>query len=668
MERLLAVLATAITLIGVLVAAARIDVVSDAANAGMAGPGTVCGASCVDTSRTGAASPADAPGVDRVRPAPVPASLVAAGAVADADDWWRDHPDGDEQDVLGWAVERTTPISLLAFGATATSVDLDVQLARLGVWQDGTLDGERLAALTGQTRRALRPLLAAAGIDVANPVRTRDVVAALAAYQVRIGDALAAAHLDDLRAAVRADLAELLAAAGVDVDPTDPDGIEVLLHALGVDFGTVVDPIDVVGGRARAAAIALAALEAPTPTSTPAPPAEPPAVAAPAEPRRDDPAAAAAPPAPSTPPAQPQPEPPAEEVTPVPPPSAWQAVHGSLVHRRWEVPGPARLNVLRWRLDDPSIGLTTDYALNPGARTDVVDAARANGALVAVNGGFWVGENDPDGLLVRSGTLLSDTSALTDGHRNIRSGFGLRGNRAVVGVPTWNASVELGTARLRVDGVNRDRFTNGEVIVHTPGLHPSTGTTAPGRYLRVPLVDLSVTGTHVLPVLEEATAGPMRFTGDSMVVFVDAHRDGVPGGVREVTLRVSVADAWSDLDQGLVAGPRVLAGGQGTGVGAWRAEGFPPSHTDSRHPRSAIGFDADGRAYIVTVDGRQPGVSVGMTVSEMAAFLQGLGVVDAVMLDGGGSSQLVLDGALLNAPCCDSPLRPVSTAIFLHRR
>ena len=343
-------------------------------------------------------------------------------------------------------------------------------------------------------------------------------------------------------------------------------------------------------------------------------------------------------------------------------------MHGSLVHRRWDVPGPARINVLRWRLDDPAIGLTTDYALNPGARTDIVDAARANGALVAVNGGFWVGENDPDGLLVRSGTLLSDTSALTDGHRNIRSGFGLRGTRAVVGVPTWNGRVELGTASLRVDGVNRDRFTNGEVIVHTPGLHPSTMTTAPGRYLRVPLVDLSVTGTHVLPVLEEATAGPMPMTADTMVVFVDAHREGVPGGVREVTFRVSVAEAWSDLDQALVAGPRVLAGGQGTGVGAWRAEGFPASHTDSRHPRSAIGFDAEGHAFIVTVDGRQPGVSVGMTVSEMAAFLQGLGVVDAVMLDGGGSSQLVLDGALVNVPCCDNPLRPVSTAIFLHRR
>ena len=62
-----------------------------------------------------------------------------------------------------------------------------------------------------------------------------------------------------------------------------------------------------------------------------------------------------------------------------------------------------------------------------------------------------------------------------------------------------------------------------------------------------------------------------------------------------------------------------------------------------RHPRTVVGLDKDSKTLtILTVDGRRPGVSIGMTGSELGAEMKRLGCDDALNLDGGGSSELVL--------------------------
>lgn len=61
-----------------------------------------------------------------------------------------------------------------------------------------------------------------------------------------------------------------------------------------------------------------------------------------------------------------------------------------------------------------------------------------------------------------------------------------------------------------------------------------------------------------------------------------------------------------------------------------------------RHPRTAVGVDsAKGKVWLLVADGRQPGISEGATLDELKEMLKGLGAVDALNLDGGGSSTLV---------------------------
>jgi hypothetical protein len=68
---------------------------------------------------------------------------------------------------------------------------------------------------------------------------------------------------------------------------------------------------------------------------------------------------------------------------------------------------------------------------------------------------------------------------------------------------------------------------------------------------------------------------------------------------------------------------------------------------------------------MVVVDGRRPGYSVGMTNFELAQTLVRLGAVTATGLDGGGSSAMAFDGALLNRPSDSGGERAVSEGLFV---
>ena len=60
-----------------------------------------------------------------------------------------------------------------------------------------------------------------------------------------------------------------------------------------------------------------------------------------------------------------------------------------------------------------------------------------------------------------------------------------------------------------------------------------------------------------------------------------------------------------------------------------------------------IGTTADNTIWLVTVDGRQPELSVGMTLVELRALAHRLGLVNALNLDGGGSTTMWVQGQVV---------------------
>ena len=119
------------------------------------------------------------------------------------------------------------------------------------------------------------------------------------------------------------------------------------------------------------------------------------------------------------------------------------------------------------------------------------------------------------------------------------------------------------------------------------------------------------------------------------------------------------AEVW-DVRDAIGAGPALVVGGQ-TRITA-NEEVFFGTTIPEVHPRTAAARTADGSLILMVVDGRQPG-SRGVNLEELAALLRGVGAVDAVNLDGGGSSTLVVNGSLVNRPVGVALQREVMSAI-----
>ena len=133
-----------------------------------------------------------------------------------------------------------------------------------------------------------------------------------------------------------------------------------------------------------------------------------------------------------------------------------------------------------------------------------------------------------------------------------------------------------------------------------------------------------------------------------------AHRQGVPA-----QLDPEASTPWV-VEDALGGGPALVSNGRVNVT--TDEEVFFGTAIPYTHPRTAAGIAADGTLLLLLVDGRQR-LSRGVRLEELAAMMADLGAVDALNLDGGGSSSLAVHGQLLNNPAGRRKEREVMTAL-----
>jgi exopolysaccharide biosynthesis protein len=99
----------------------------------------------------------------------------------------------------------------------------------------------------------------------------------------------------------------------------------------------------------------------------------------------------------------------------------------------------------------------------------------------------------------------------------------------------------------------------------------------------------------------------------------------------------------------------------------WAEERIAQGFETTRHPRTMIGEDGTS-IWLVAVDGRQPLHSLGMSFRELQGLAARLGLRSALNLDGGGSTTMVIRGAVVNHPSDQTGPRAVSDAIVVRTR
>ncbi|MCH8086838.1 MAG: phosphodiester glycosidase family protein, partial [Chloroflexi bacterium] len=116
-----------------------------------------------------------------------------------------------------------------------------------------------------------------------------------------------------------------------------------------------------------------------------------------------------------------------------------------------------------------------------------------------------------------------------------------------------------------------------------------------------------------------------------------------PADIKGYTLSTEKA-GWNECHAALGAGPILVL--SGTNV----VKPLEDAFYTKRHPRTGIGITRGGEAVLIVVDGRQTEWSVGVTLDEFANLFLELGAEQALNLDGGGSSTLLIGEELVNHP------------------
>jgi len=212
-------------------------------------------------------------------------------------------------------------------------------------------------------------------------------------------------------------------------------------------------------------------------------------------------------------------------------------------------------------------------------------------------------------------------------------------------------------------GLNEER-TDRSVVLYTSAVGPFTRTKK-GRELILERegegdwLPLRAGRTFSARVREVRQTGDSSLSTNTLVLSLGSQAvEDVPAVSAGAVLKISTATI-PDL-----RGVQTAIGGGPVLVRQGKVANF--TATPVRHPRAAVGWN-DKFYFFVVVDGRQPRLSLGISLQDLAAYLIKLGCQDAFNLDGGGSATFWAYGNVMNSPCYGYE-RPMANALVLVQK
>jgi exopolysaccharide biosynthesis protein len=327
--------------------------------------------------------------------------------------------------------------------------------------------------------------------------------------------------------------------------------------------------------------------------------------------------------------------------------------------------GPFVINLLR--VDLNAVDIRVAHAMDSAVGLETVSSmANRHGAIAAINAGFFATTGTYRGDNVSA--LKIDGKLLSEPVKNRAAvGFIMQGNKieTLFGHLKFDGRLETSRGITRkVDGINRPRAED-ELIIFTPEFHRTTLTMPNG-------VEVVVRRGRVTQMKDHS--GSTRIPEDGFVISASGEArlwalKNLRNGWRLklttmlIALEEEVQEKWNRAANIISGTPQLIRGGRIEITG--ELEGAGINFVKDRHPRTAIAKLKDGRILLVVVDGRQQGYSTGMSLNSLAELLLELGAVEAMNLDGGGSSAMVVQGKLVNKPSDAAGERAVSDALLI---
>ena len=223
-----------------------------------------------------------------------------------------------------------------------------------------------------------------------------------------------------------------------------------------------------------------------------------------------------------------------------------------------------------------------------------------------------------------------------------------------------NGKLKIANDTLPIDAVNQICDSACPTVIYTPRFGRRTLTRRcyefTLRQIQLPLTG-KYTSRFVVTDVNPRGNSVIPFDGIVLAIEPRVARDWTDKITKSTagTLEIALTPKkWQRVQQGLGGNlrlvrngkvePELITFGESRGGSAYRHR-----NAASRHPRSALGFN-DEKLFLIAVDGRQPGYSMGMTLYQMGTFFSELGIKHAINFDGGSSSTLWALGRVANSP------------------
>lgn len=300
-------------------------------------------------------------------------------------------------------------------------------------------------------------------------------------------------------------------------------------------------------------------------------------------------------------------------------------------------------------------GLAKNYELKPAlssnlnnlqSRRTITTIAKNTNSIVALNGTFFKPQTG-----VPLGTLMIDKKMYTGPIYN-RVALGIFDDGYDVARVEINAKLKANGNTLKIDNINQPRMLSSYVLAYTP----EWGKTAPPspKYG----YQIAIKNNTII----ESSSNPLVIPEGGYVIVAPLRALRPFLNAKKVKVDIATQPEWKNVKHIISGGPYLVKNSNVyVDLSAQKLNAI-----GGKNPRSAIGYTKDNTLIMVAVDGREH-QSVGMTLWQLASFMQSIGCVNAINLDGGGSTVMYVNGQVVNNPAFKGGIA-ISNALVLARK
>ena len=308
---------------------------------------------------------------------------------------------------------------------------------------------------------------------------------------------------------------------------------------------------------------------------------------------------------------------------------------------------PVRINIV-----ELSKGVNEDLVIEPAiasgtlaSKSKIANIANRENAIVAINGGYFKPQTG-----VPLGTLMINKKVYT-GPIYDRVAMGIFDNGFDMARVQLRAQVETNKGGLKIDNINQPRMLSTHTIVYTSDWGEYS---PPCPKYGVQIVVENGKATRV-------SYGSNRIPKDGFVIVGAEKNLNSIKDAKRFKLNVKINPEWKDVNHIISGGPYLIKNGDiYVDMTAQKLGSI-----GGRNPRTAIGYTRDNHLIMLTADGRE-GSSIGLTLVELANLMKELGCINAMNLDGGGSTVMFVKGQVVNKPAVQGGI-PLSHTLTVRK-